>query len=388
MTKETLLAPAKSHLLNVIRALLNQGWVIETTPIGGRLLRNGQKLLLKSPQIDLRLRLFVYKVTGSSRNRPVERRIEITSTYQKGLHRVRDYPDVVLGYEPDLNVFVGVDPERIGYGGPTGNASSFFDIEGLNISRSRGINVLQRRAVLFPKGIEYHAFIAPERLSEYFFNRQSIHTGTYAGDGEYSGRSKRISSVVPESPAKVAANGEILVLRGPLSSRRSVNRVLDEMTIAAFESGQIRRNEGPTKRISPEEFIRLNQIMAENGALGEELVVNAERRRLRRAGLLELATKVRWISQESVTEGYDIVSFETDGTERFIEVKSTVGQQKTFDISDNEWRTACHLGEKYYIYRVMSVRSKPSVIHLRNPQKLEQEGKLIKTASGWRVALG
>jgi hypothetical protein len=127
--------------------------------------------------------------------------------------------------------------------------------------------------------------------------------------------------------------------------------------------------------------------MAENGLLGEEYVINAERRRLRRAGLAPLAAKVQWISQESVGEGYDIVSYETDGSKRFIEVKSSVSRQRTFDMSDNEWRTACELGDSYYICRVTSVRSKPSVSYFRNPQQLEQEGKVQKIASGWRVTL-
>jgi hypothetical protein len=88
-----------------------------------------------------------------------------------------------------------------------------------------------------------------------------------------------------------------------------------------------------------------------------------------------------------VGEGYDIISYETDGAERFIEVKSSVGHQSTFDMSDNEWRTACRLGESYYICRVTDVRSKPLISFFRNPQQLEQDGKVRKIASGWRITL-
>ena len=84
-------APTRSHLLRVIGALTEAGWRVEHAPDNGYLVRNGQRVVLKSGQEERRFRLFVYKVTGSGRNRPDERRIEITSTYQKGLRRLRDY---------------------------------------------------------------------------------------------------------------------------------------------------------------------------------------------------------------------------------------------------------------------------------------------------------
>ena len=91
-----------------------RGWSIEGEPSQKTEIYwcNGQKILFKTSQQDLRLRLFVYKVTVSSRNRPAERRIEITSTYGTGLARLGSYPDTVLGYEADQKIFVGVDAER------------------------------------------------------------------------------------------------------------------------------------------------------------------------------------------------------------------------------------------------------------------------------------
>src|SRR5208282_5669199 len=165
-----LTAPTKSHLLNVVKSLLDTGWTIDRIPDNGRLLRNGQKMLLRSDRLDLRVRLFVYKVTGSGRARPEERRIEITSTYQKGLPLLTNFPDVVLGYAPDSNLYVGVDPQRVEHGGATGNASSFFDKEGLDFAKRDRISVLPRKAALFTKGIEYHAFVNPLGLPEYLFN--------------------------------------------------------------------------------------------------------------------------------------------------------------------------------------------------------------------------
>ena len=80
--------------------------------------------------------------------------------------------------------------------------------------------------------------------------------------------------------------------------------------------------------------------MEENGRLGEEFVLNYERRALRRAGHRDLAERVEWVSQESVCEGYDILSYEVSGDEKWIEVKATKGNRRVFEMSDHERSTA------------------------------------------------
>lgn len=376
-----LTAPAKSHLLTVVKSLLAAGWTIDRAPENGRLSRNAQKMLLRSDRIDLRVRLFVYKVTGSGRARPEERRIEITSTYEKGLSRLAKFPDVVLGYDPDSNLYVGVDSQRIEHGGTTGNASSFFDKEGLSVNKQEAISVRQRKAVLFAKGVEHHAFFVPKRLAEYLFNIDEIHSGAYLGDGQYSGTPRVLKDAISLQVHEDAISGDVLVLSGPKSTRRTLPKV-DKGTIEALEKGTLPKKK---RKITPEEFLKLKRIMEENGWLGEEHVLIAERARLKRAKRPDLATKIRWISQESVAEGYDILSFEATGEERFIEVKSTAGNQNTFEMSDSEWRKACELGDQYYICRVVDVRDGPSHIYIRNPKKLEGQGKVQKIPTGWRV---
>lgn len=375
-----LAAPAKSHILGVVESFLKAGWRIDSAPEAGRLLRNGQKVMLRSERVDLRFRLFVYKVTGSSRGRPEERRIEITATYPKGLVRIPRFPDAVLGYDPVSMLYVGVDPQRIKHGGPTGNASSFFDKEGL--VKSDRISVLQRKAELFVKGVEYHAFLDASRLPEYFFNLDEIHSGTYVGDGPFSGKSRAPRRSVSLAIAEETARGTVVVLTAPRYTRRNLQAVLQKSTIEAFEKGSVPKK---TRKVTPEELLKIKLIMEENGRLGEEHVVNAERARLRRAKHPELAARVKWVSQESVAEGYDILSFEESGVERFIEVKATAGRENTFEMSDNEWQKACRLGERHLICRVVNVRDDPARTYIRNPQQLESEGRVQRTAVGWRV---
>ena len=80
---------------------------------------------------------------------------------------------------------------------------------------------------------------------------------------------------------------------------------------------------------------------ARNGALGlagEQLVVRYEQERLSRAGHDRLAGKIVHTSAvESDSRGFDIISYETDGRERLIEVKTTrFGALTPFFASRNE----------------------------------------------------
>jgi hypothetical protein len=74
------------------------------------------------------------------------------------------------------------------------------------------------------------------------------------------------------------------------------------------------------------------------GLRGEERAFHAERLRLEAAGRSDLSRKVRWVAQEDGDgAGYDIRSYAPDGTERLLEVKTTLGHARTpFFLSSNE----------------------------------------------------
>jgi hypothetical protein len=77
---------------------------------------------------------------------------------------------------------------------------------------------------------------------------------------------------------------------------------------------------------------------AELGRAGELMVLAGEKSRLRREEREDLAELVTHVSvTEGDTAGYDILSFNSDGTARYIEVKSTRGSASTaFFVSPNE----------------------------------------------------
>src|SRR5271156_3894730 len=66
------------------------------------------------------------------------------------------------------------------------------------------------------------------------------------------------------------------------------------------------------------------------GKAGEEFVVDLERRQLSEADRPDLARKVRWIAAEDGDgAGYDVLSFNREGLEQLIEVKTTNGSART-----------------------------------------------------------
>jgi len=99
------------------------------------------------------------------------------------------------------------------------------------------------------------------------------------------------------------------------------------------------------------------------GAAGEVFVVRFEIERLRRAGCTALAAKV-----ERVTEtqgdglGFDVLSFETSGQERFIEVKTTAyGALTPFFVSRNEVAVSRVRGDRFHLYRAFQFRNEPQL---------------------------
>jgi len=74
------------------------------------------------------------------------------------------------------------------------------------------------------------------------------------------------------------------------------------------------------------------------GRAGEERVLAHERANLHAAGRSDLVERIRWVSHvDGDSVGYDIRSFDTDGSDRLIEVKTTNGWERTpFHITRNE----------------------------------------------------
>jgi len=386
-TEKSLRRPdTRGYLTRVLHDLVACGWTLSSAPENKRIPRNGAKIILKADEIELRLRIFVYKVTSSGRNLHHERRVEITTTYQSGLKPLKRFADIVIGLDETSGKYVGVDSRRLGLGGSTHNASSFFDLEGLSV-KSGELLVNPRRASsdIFPNSIEFHAFFDGTRLSEYLVNHREIHSGSYTYSGAFNGKIKPKHIALPLiiSDDKLAEDVFVLHAKTP-----KPKRPIKTKQIEAVESNDFSALPRSQRKITPEQLKQLLIICDEVGALGEQKVLVEERKRLIRLGHAPKANDVERVSLRSVGEGYDILSFEDDGrTLRYLEVKSTVGRSSFVDISRGEWAAARKYGEHYYLVRVTDVRKDGKLYYIKNPFLLESQGRVQKTETGWKLDL-
>jgi hypothetical protein len=105
------------------------------------------------------------------------------------------------------------------------------------------------------------------------------------------------------------------------------------------------------------------------GKAGESIVYDHEQAALRSAGRLDLARKVRWVSQEDGDgAGYDIASYTPEGQPRLIEVKTTNGWERTpFHISRNELAVAEARRDEWQIVRLWNFARTPRAFELKPP---------------------
>jgi hypothetical protein len=105
------------------------------------------------------------------------------------------------------------------------------------------------------------------------------------------------------------------------------------------------------------------------GKAGEELIMAHECGILRRAGREDLADRVRWTAvQDGDGFGFDISSFELDGRERLIEVKTTNGWERTpFHITRNEMAVAEARRQEWQLIRLWNFARQPNAFAPRAP---------------------
>lgn len=127
------------------------------------------------------------------------------------------------------------------------------------------------------------------------------------------------------------------------------------------EYGRVRERIQPTHARPPVNYLEREARNASLGRAGEEFVMRFEQARLRRLGAAQLADKVGHVAAVLGDGlGFDVRSFEADGRDRLIEVKTTAyGKQTPFFLSKNELEVSRDMDESYYLYRVFRYREDP-----------------------------
>jgi len=146
------------------------------------------------------------------------------------------------------------------------------------------------------------------------------------------------------------------------------NVFVDAPTRAISDVKVPERLERLVRKFDPVERDHRNRTL---GKAGEEFVVQIERARLLKINRDDLARKIRWVAAEDGDgAGYDVLSFDTTGRERLIEVKTTNGAARTpFYLSRNECELAEERPNDWHIYRVHLFAKNPRIFTIAPPLK-------------------
>lgn len=119
-----------------------------------------------------------------------------------------------------------------------------------------------------------------------------------------------------------------------------------------------------------------NKTTKDIGNLGEAIICGHEKMRLKINGYEDYIRLVQIVDSPSYHPGYDIDSFEADGTQdhRYIEVKTTISKHQIqmygFHMSPNEWSVAGTIKDHYCVYRLMLSENEKILFILRDPVRL------------------
>ena len=124
----------------------------------------------------------------------------------------------------------------------------------------------------------------------------------------------------------------------------------------------------------------------------EGWVFEYEKCKLIKLGKSDLAEKVIWHRNHAIdrTPGWDITSYDANGEQIFIEVKSTTGETlNEVILTVKEWQKATEdsLCNKYLIYLVTNVLTQPNLEIIRNPSSYVQAKKLEISVESYSLSL-
>jgi hypothetical protein len=117
------------------------------------------------------------------------------------------------------------------------------------------------------------------------------------------------------------------------------------------------------------DYLRLESNNRSLGRAGEEFVVTYEQHRLNSIGARLLADRVEHVARTRGDGlGYDVLSFDGRGKERFIEVKTTTfGREAPFYLTRGELAFSKRAKDQFRLYRLFEFRQQPRMYALAGP---------------------
>lgn len=163
--------------------------------------------------------------------------------------------------------------------------------------------------------------------------------------------------------ARLAADLPVIEAMGTWDERIIVDPPHTAPPRSVSEARADYRANTPQKR----DYLARESRNRELGLAGERLIVDLEQRRLRQAGQDDLAAQVEHVAlTQGDGLGFDVRSFEADGRDRLIEVKTTAfAKESAFFITPNELDCSRVYAEHYHLFRLFNFRKGPKLFFLK-----------------------
>jgi len=162
-----------------------------------------------------------------------------------------------------------------------------------------------------------------------------------------------------------------LALRNKIERKREYERDLDKL--------QQDIEQEKTLSMSTPRFVGILRVKPKE-PMGEAMVSDLEIERIGMAYVMryemDSGREPEDVSAENL--GFDIRSWEKNGTTRYIEVKARKGQGAVA-LTQNEWFKAKRFGREYYLYVVYQTTTKPELYIIQNPAETIQPEEKIET---------
>jgi hypothetical protein len=143
--------------------------------------------------------------------------------------------------------------------------------------------------------------------------------------------------------------------------------------------------DGEFTTVNEEEFLKRHARNLQLGKLAQDIALQSEQKRLAELGILNAkAVKPVW---DQPKRGFDILSRESNGSERLIEVKAARGSggRLSFCLTDYEWRVSQER-PNYYFYLVLNVSTvRPTVYMIEASRLRPQYLKSTNYVAGFRA---
>ncbi len=138
-------------------------------------------------------------------------------------------------------------------------------------------------------------------------------------------------------------------------------------TEAPIRKHDVKEEVPPAFRAVKRDYLEREARNQSLGLAGEEFVLQFEHWRLVQLGEKKLADRVEHVSKSKGDGlGYDVLSFEGNGEERFIEVKTTTFARETpFFVSRGELVLSKMAQSQFHLYRLFEFRKAPRLFDLK-----------------------